>query len=438
MDSDPLLWQIILQFLLIALNAVFACAEIAVISINDKKLAKAAAGGDKRAVRLLNLTNQPARFLSVIQVCITFAGFLGSAFAADNFSGKITAALVNAGAKISPATLNTVSVIVITLILSYFTLVLGELVPKRIAMRNGEKIGYALSGLLVVVSKIFAPIVWLLSVSTNGLLRLFGIDPNAEDDEVTEEEIRLMVDAGSEKGSIDLEEREFIHNLFDFDDITAEEIMTHRTNVSLLWMDEGMKQWEATMNESVHTIYPVCNESVDDVVGTLSIKDYFRSKDKSRESVMKLLKPAYCVPESVRTDVLFRNMKKSRNHFAVVVDEYGGMSGIITISDLLEQLVGDLDDDEPVIAEEAPVERIDSTTWKILGSAPLEVVSEHLGLSLPDDEHDTFGGLVFDLLGTVPGDGETPETEGHGMLIKVIDIKDRRLMTALVSLSEKK
>ena len=234
---------------------------------------------------------------------------MGSAFAADNFSDRLVAVLVNLGVRIPVRTLDTIAVILITLILSYFTLVLGELVPKRIAMRKAEPIALAMSGFVSLTAKTFAPVVWLLTVSTNTLLKLLGIDPNAIDDEITEEEIRMMVDAGSEKGAINLSEKEMIQNIFEFDDKTAGEVMTHRTEVVLLWLEESIEQWEEIINESRHTMYPVCDESIDNVIGVLNAKDYFRIKEKTREKILELaVKPAYFVPETVRTDVLFRNM----------------------------------------------------------------------------------------------------------------------------------
>ncbi len=432
-DDGTLILQILLQIFLIFVNAVFACAEIAVISMNDNKLSKLASAGDKRALRLTKLTEQPARFLATIQVGITLAGFLGSAFAADNFSDYLVHWLISLGVDIPVSTLDSISVIVITLILSYFTLVFGELVPKRAAMRRAEQMALAMSGLVYIISKIFAPLVWALTSSTNAILRLFGIDPNAEDEEITEEEIRLMVDAGSEKGAINFIEKEMIQNIFEFDDKTAGEVMTHRTEVSLLWLDETDEQWDKTISESRHSIYPVCNENTDDVVGILNIKDYFRIKDKTRENILQsAVKPAYFVPETVRADVLFRNMKKSRNHFAVVLDEYGGVNGIITMSDLLEQIVGDLENDDTIPPESPEIERIDSQTWIIQGSAPLDLVAGQLGVLLPEDDYDTFGGLVFGLLGYVPEDGSTPELEEFGLSIKVIEIKDHYLVKAIV------
>jgi putative hemolysin len=224
-----------------------------------------------------------------------------------------------------------------------------------------------------------------------------------------------------------------IQNVFEFDDKTAREIMTHRTEVSLLWLDEDDEEWKKTITESRHSIYPVCNETTDDIVGILNAKFYFRLKDKSRGNVMKnSVKPAYFVPETVRADVLFRNMKSNRQHFAIVLDEFGGMDGIITINDLLEELVGDLEDDITIPAEPIPIERVDSFTWKILGSAQLEDVSAQVGVILPEDDYDTFGGFVFGILGYVPEDGSTPELEGFDLNIKILKIKDHQMEKAVV------
>jgi len=434
---DRLLWEILLQFILIFINAVFASAEIAVITVNDAKVNKLMASGDKRAATLAKLTSEPARFLSTIQVCITLAGFLGSAFAANNFSVYLTQAFISWGSKIPPDTLNTISVVLITILLSYLTLVLGELFPKRVAMRRAEKMALGVSGFIYGASKVFAPVIWLLTVSTNGLLRLMGIDPNEEEEQVTEEEIRMMLDEGSEKGTILPDEKDMIHNVFEFDDKTAAEAMTHRTEVTLLWLDDTDEQWVDAISEGRHSIYPVCSESPDHIIGVLHVKDYIGLKNKSREEILAhAVRPAYFVPETVRTDILFRNMKKTRNHFAVVLDEYGGMSGIVTMSDLLEQLVGDLDDDTTMPAEPPDIEQLDPNTWRIQGWAPLDEVSEAIGIPLPEDDYDTFGGLVFGILGAIPEDGSTPQLEEYGMAIRVTEIREHRLESALVSVTE--
>ena len=433
MLEEGSLWgPLILQIVLLFINAVFASAEIAVISMNDNRIAKLTLEGDKRAVRLTKLTEDSSQFLSIIQIAITLAALLGGAFAAENFAGRLTSFLIKAGVNIPFSVLNPVSVILITVLLAYITLVLGELVPKRVAMKDAERLALSLSGLLYFIAKLFAPLVWFLTASTNSILRLIGIDPHAVDDDVTEEDIRMMVDVGSEKGSINENEKQMIQNVFEFDNKTAEEVMTHRTEAVILWLDETEDEWDNKISLSRHSRYPVCDGSADNVIGVLHVKDYFRIEDRSRENIMKnVVKPAYYVPETVRTDVLFQNMKKSRNHFAVVFDEYGGMSGIITMNDLLEQIVGDIDDDY-LVPEEEEIEKIDDNTWKIRGSAYLDDVSRELQVSLPDEDFDTFGGLVFGILGIIPEDGSTLELEEYGLKILVTEIKGRRLETSIV------
>lgn len=430
---DTIVWQILLQVALIALNAVFACAEIAVISMNDNKLAQMVAQGDKRATRLARLTSQPAKFLATIQVAITLSGFLGSAFAADNFSEMLVDWAMRVGVNIPAATLDTISVIVITLILSYFTLVFGELVPKRVAMKKTEQLALGMSAMISFIARLFAPIVWTLTASTNGILRLLGIDPDAEEEEVSEEEIRMMVDIGSQKGTIDMAEKLMIQNVFEFDNLTVGEFATHRTDITLLWTDESDEQWEKTIQESRHAMYPICEETIDNIIGILNVKDYFRLSDRSRENVLKTaVRQAYFVPETVKADVLFRQMKTSHNHFAVVLDEYGGNVGIVTMNDLLEQLVGDLQNDERIEEDAPEIEPIDSQTWKVKGTASLEDVAEALEISLPFEEYDTFGGYVFGTYGFVPDDGTAFELATESLQIKVTEIKEHRIEGAIV------
>ena len=422
-----------IQILLVFLNAIFASAEIAIITVNDNKLASMAEKGDVRAARLVKLTSQPARFLATIQVAITLSGFLGSAFAAENFSDSLVDLMVSMGVPGSVQALNTIAVVTITIILSYVTLVFGELVPKRIAMRKSESMALGLSGLVSVIAKVFAPIVGLLTFSTNIILRLFGIDPDHVDDEVSEEEIRMMVDVGSAKGTIDKHEREFIQNVFEFDDITAEEIATHRTEVAILWVEDSLEQWEETIHNNPFTVYPVCEDSADNVLGIVNIKDYFRHKNLTKEEVMQnVVQPAYFVPGSVRADNLFRNMKANRARLAVVLDEYGGMSGIITMNDLIEQLVGDLDDDEDEIGENKLMVEMEEGLWSVQGQIDLHEVAEKLDLWLPTDEYDTFGGMVFGVLGSIPDDGVQFELDAYGLRIKVVEIEDHRIEKALV------
>ena len=429
---------LLLQVVLIFLNAVFASAEIAVISVSDAKLAKLEEDGNKKAKKLKKLTENPANFLATIQIAITLSGFLASAFAAENFSDGLTELILSTGfTAVSPQVLISVSVVVITLLLSYFTLVFGELVPKRVAMKKTEQLALGVASLITVISKVCAPVVWILTASTNGVLRLMGIDPNSDDDEVSEEEIRLMVDEGAQKGVIDADDQEMINNVFEFDDLVADEFATHRTDISLLWLEESTEEWAATIHESRHSKYPVCDETVDKIIGVLDVKDFFRLQNEPKEVILKeAIRPAYFVPESIHADVLFKQMKKTHNYFAVVLDEYGGMTGIVTMNDLLEQIVGDLDEEPTPEEEEPEIEKLDSKTWKIQGGADLEEVAEALKVDLPVDEYDTFGGYIFGNYGTIPDDGSVFEIDLPPLHIKVTEIKDHRIKKAIACFSE--
>jgi len=437
--GNSIWFLLLLQVVLIALNAIFACAEIAVLSINEVKLERMAEQGDKRAKRLFRLTREPAKFLSTIQVAITLSGFLGSAFAAENFSDPLVDWVVSLGVTIPRATLDTLALILITIILSYFTLVFGELVPKRVAMKRAEALGLSISGLVSGISVAFKPVVWFLSISTDTILRLMGIDPNETEEQVSEEEIRMMVDAGSEKGAIDEQEKEFIENVFEFDDLTAEEIATHRTDVTILWKEDAIEQWDETIHESRHTLYPVCEDSPDNVVGVLNAKDYFRLRDKSRENVLALVKPAFFVPETIKADVLFRKMKKTRNNMAVVLDEYGGMEGIITLNDLVERLVGDLGEDTPEEeAAEPHIEQLNETTWALIGNVDLYDIEQALDVDIGLEEVDTFTGLVFNELDMVPGDGDQNiELDFKGLHIRITRVEDHQIVYAEVTKLDK-
>lgn len=423
---------IILQVVLIFLNAVFASAEVAVISSNENKLKKLEEEGNKRAARLNRLTAQPAKFLSTIQVAITLAGLLGSAFAADNFAEPLTAWLVSLGVPIPADTLNVICVILITLVLSYFNIVFGELVPKRLAMRNAEKTALGMSSLLGFVSVIFAPLVFLLTVSTNLILKIFGIKPeDGDEEEITPEEIILLAEAGRKKGSIDADENEMIKGVFGFKEKTAGEACTHRKDADILFMDDTDETWREVISSSRHTYYPVCGSSVDDVIGVLDTKDYFRLSDYTRDNVMKkAVEQAVFVPESMPADTLFAKMKNTREFVAIVLDEYGGMRGIITMRNLLELIVGDLTEKDE--ESEYTIERISETAneWLITGIAPLDEVCEKTGLKLKEelaDEYEVFGGYVCGLLGYVPDDGATTSYEDDYIKVEVLEVKDRRL-----------
>ena len=352
---DPLWGQILLQLILILVNAFFACTEIAVVSLNEKKMEKLADEGDKKAAKIIAMLKSPEKFLSTIQVSITLAGFLGSAFAADNFAGLLSRWVYHdlGFTVMGEETLDTLAIIIVTLILSYLTLVFGELVPKRIAMKKPDKVARGVIGIISFAAKIARPVVWLLSISTNAVLRLLRIDPKAEDDEVTEEEIRLMVDAGEEDGNIEAAEKEMIENIFEFNNTTAADVMVHRTEMTAIDVENSNEEILKIIDETGFSRFPVYEEEIDNVIGILNTRKFLMSLcSDTPMTVRDLIFEPYFVPESVRADVLFRDMQAKKSHMAVVLDEYGGTAGLITMEDLLEQIVGNIyDETDEVIAQ---------------------------------------------------------------------------------------
>lgn len=431
--NNSIVYLLFIQIILIALNAVFASAELAVLSVNESKINRLAEQGNKKAKRLKRLIKEPAKFLSTIQIAITLSGFLGSAFAADGFSDPLVDWLTALGVTLSRNTLDTLAVIFITLVLSYFTLIFGELVPKRIAMKKAEMLALKVSGIVSGISILFKPIVWLLSVSTNAVLKMLGIDPDEAEESICEEDIRMMVETGGESGAIDKEEQDFIQNVFEFDDLSVGEILTHRTELTLLWLEDSDSIWEETICNSSFSRYPVCDGSPDRMVGVLNAKIYLREKDRSRQNIMcTALEPAYFVPETIKADVLFRNMKQTHKTFAVVLDEYGGLTGIVTLQDLIEKLVGDLregfSDRKPV---EPSIKQIDGNTWEINGNVDLSDIEDAMGIDFGIGHINTFTGYIFDRLKGIPDDGKTNiELKSADVLLLIKEIKDHQVILA--------
>lgn len=426
--------SLILLVVLIFLNAVFASAEIAVISMNDAKLSKMASDGDKRAVRLTALVNEPSRFLATIQVAITLAGLLSSAFAADKFAQPIVEAIMKTGISVSQSLISNIAVIVITIILAYFNLVFGELVPKRIAMKKSEQMALGMSGLLYAVSKIFKPIVFILTASTNIILKMFRINPNEDEERVNEEEIRLLLSQGIEQGTIKNSESELIQNVFEFDDTALEQICTHRIDVISLNINDSVENWHNIIDANRLSYFPLYEDSPDNIVGVLDTKDYFRLDDKSKDSVIKnAVDTPFYVPEGMKANVLFAEMRNSRRYFAVIIDEYGGFSGIITLHDLLEALVGDMYEEEEPLPP-ADIQKVDDNSWCIYGCADLEDVSKMLDVDLPFNEFDTFNGYICSYLEQIPNDGESFELETDILVISVQNVLNHMIDSAIVHL----
>lgn len=420
--------DIILQIIFLVLYAVFTFAETAVIMVNDNNLEKLAASGGKKASRLKQLVEHPSRFMSSLHAATLFTGFLGASFAALNFSQRLSSLILNIFSDLPFRAVLYVSAAVITIAVLYFTVVIGELVPKRLARKNPEKLALKLSGAIVFISRLFTPLVWLSKLLSDGILRIMGIDPDNGENTVTEEEILMMSDAGAENGTIDEDENRIIKNVFAFDDLTADQVCTHRTDVSVLWSSDDTDVWEETIHRTRHSVFPVCGENVDNVIGVLDAKDYFRLENKSRENIMEnAVHEPYFVHENMKADRLFEAMKQSgADHFAVVVDEYGGMSGIITITDLVEELVGDFADDESDL-QTARLEHIGEDTWNVPGITSLSEVCEELDIVLPADKYDTFSGYVIAVLGEIPANGTQISLESDGLAIDIIEVKHHRI-----------
>ncbi len=422
-SSASIFLNLLVLFLLILINAFFTAAEIAVITLNDNKIRRLAEEGDKVARKLVQFINEPAGFLATIQVGVTLAGFLTSALAADMFADRLYQLI-----GIDMPLVRTGSVVFVTIVLAYFSLVLGELVPKRIAQQNPERLANRIAGIITATGVILKPFVYFLTCSTNLVLRILGIDPTQVNSSVTEEEIRMMVDVGRESGAIHEAEKEMINKIFEFNDKEVSEMMTHRTNiVSLEVKADYADVLEVAIKEKYSRI-PVYEDNIDNIVGVLHIKDLlFNAADglKAPFDLKNMIRPPYFVPESKHIDELFRQMQHDHVQLAVIIDEYGGTAGIVTIEDLLEEIVGNIQDEYD--EEEQEIVYKGEQTWIIAGLTALDEVSDELGVSFPEDDFDTLSGFVVGLLGRIPEEDDLPTLSYANMQIKVLSMDEKRI-----------
>ena len=427
--------QLFLQLILILLNAFFAATEIAVISLNEKKVKAQAEDGDKKAVKMLKMIEEPTRFLSTIQIGITLAGFLGSAFAADNFAGRLSSSIagkfeLTAG---QAHAINTVSVILITLILSFFTLVFGELVPKRIAMRNKEKLAERVCGVISFLAVLLKPVIWLLTVSTNGILRLIGIDPKAKETPVSEEDIVLMLDAGADEGALNQSDIEYIKNVFNFAGLTAENVMTPRRSVVLVRSDATEEEILRVIETEGYSRIPVIGESEDDVVGILHTRDFLLKRGTPDFRLADILQKPVFVPETVHLDVLFKEMQTHHNHLVVAVNEHGEVAGIVTMEDVIEEIVGEIWDERDEVVEN--IVRLEENTYRVLCTTPIADFFEFFSIE-PEEETEvtTVNGWLMELTGGIQGVGYTFDygdltitvTKADEVMMQEISVKIRK------------
>ncbi len=417
--------SLLVLVLLILINAFFAAAEIAFISLNDAKIDKQAKEGNKKAKRIKKMLSEPSKFLATIQIGITLAGFLSSAFAADAFASEL-APILNELIPIGISVWNTISIVIITIILSYFSLVFGELVPKRMGMKNPEKIAFSTVGIIRFIHVITSPIVNFLNFSTNMVCKLFGIGPQDEET-VTEEEIRMMVDVGEEKGSIEEEEKELINNVFEFNDKTVSEVMIHRTEVYAIDVNSKLEDILSELKEYKYSRIPVYDESIDNIVGVLFIKDLLAHIYSKKEvKIKKIMRDAYFVSKTKPINELFKEMQKNKQQLAIVLDEYGGTAGIITMEDMIEEIVGNIFDEYDDV--EKDYEKIDDNTFLIDGSVSIYDLRKILGVDIPEGDYDTLSGYLIELLGRIPKDNEKPIIETKQVTYKIEEYEERRIL----------
>ena len=417
--------SIIILIILILINAFFASAEIAFISLNDAKIDIQAKEGNKKAKKIQNMLKNPSKFLATIQIGVTLAGFLSSAFASDTFADKLSPALNMWIPSVSISTWKSISIIIITIILSYFTLVFGELVPKRIAMKYYEKVSFASIGIIKTISVVTAPFVKFLTFSTNLVSKLFGVT-GEEEDNVTEEEIRMMVDVGEEKGTIQEEEKEMINNVFEFNDKVVSEIMVPRNKIFALDIDmtisEVIEKLSADMR---YSRIPVYDETMDNIKGIIYIKDILLSNKNKNSKIKSLVKEAYFVSETKRVNELFQELRKDKKQIAIVLDEYGGTAGMVTMEDILEEIVGEIYDEYD--KETDKFKKIDNNTFLFDASIALYDVEKILDIEIEEDDVDTLAGYLIKKLDRIPKDGEKPIVETEKVIYKIENVKNRKI-----------
>lgn len=422
--------QIIILIVLIFVNAFFAAAEIAFISLNDAKIEKMSKEGNKKAKSIEKMIKNPSKFLATIQIGITLAGFLSSAFAADTFVDKLVPILNGWFPAVGVSAWRAISLVLITIILSYFTLIFGELVPKRLAMKNYEKIAFGSIGIIRIIALLTAPFVKFLTFSTNVVSKIFGVTEN-EESIVTEEEIRMMVDAGQEKGTIQKDEKEMINNVFEFNDRTVSEIMTDRTNMFAVDFNTSIGEViEELTEERGYSRIPIYDETIDEIKGIVYLKDILLSNKNKNNKIKSLAKEAYFVPETKKVNELFKEFQKNKKQIAIVVDEYGGTAGIVTMEDILEELVGEIYDEYDVPTEK--YEKLDENTFLVDGTISIYELEKILDISIPEGDYDTLSGYILEELGRIPKPKEKPVVETDKAIYKVEKFEDNRIVSVKI------
>lgn len=432
-DGNSILFQLLFLAFLTLVNAFFAGAEMAVVSVNKNRIKVLADEGSKRAALLQTLFEDSTKFLSTIQVAITLAGFFSSASAATGISQVLGGWIAQFGIPYS----NTIAVVVVTIILSYFTLVFGELVPKRIALQKAEAFSLFVVQPIYIISKILSPFIKLLSLSTNGFLHLIGMKTENLEEAVSEEEIKKMLETGSENGVFNEIEKEMINSIFSFDDKTAKDVMVPRREVFAIDIEEPLEKILDEILETRHSRIPVYEEQIDNIIGILQVKDVMieaRKKSFEEVDIRALLKEAFFVPDGKSTDELFREMQKTKNRMAVLIDEYGGVSGILTVEDLVEEVMGEITDEHE--EEVVELQKIGEKEYLLDGSILIEELNEKLNLKLETENYDTLSGYLIEELGYIPKDSGQCELDADGVHFQILEVKEKRIRKVWMKIPE--
>ena len=431
MSEGSLLLQIVIIIILTGINAFFSSAELAIVSLNKNKLKILIEDGNKKAILLDNLLQEPSKFLSTIQVGITLAGFFASASAATGLSQYLSGALQPLNIPYS----NQISMILITFLLSYITLVFGELIPKRIALRNSEKIALSSVGVVVFISRLFSPFVKFLTFSTNLVLTILKMKEDNIEEKVSKEELRSLVEVGKEHGVINEAEQEMIENIIEFDEKIAREIMIPRTKVFLI--DKNISIHELFENKEIgkYSRIPVYENEADNIVGVLLTKDLMMEAYKKgfdNIKVADLLQEAYFVPETKNVNELFNEMQLEKKHITILIDEYGGFSGIVTLEDLIEEVMGNIADEFD--DEDLSIRQLSRNKYLINGDVSLNDLNDNFHFELESKYYDTLSGILIENLGYIPEDNENIEPITiNGVVFKPQRVKNKKIEKVIMT-----
>ena len=416
--------QIMILVALTLINAFFACAEMAMVSVNKSKIRKHADEGKKSAKLVLKFLEEPTRFLSTIQVAITLSGFFSSASAATGLSKPVGQWLIGLGVSYG----DKISFVAVTLILSYFTLVFGELVPKRIALHKPEAISMFCVKPIRLVSKIASPFIRLLTFSTNLVTKPFGLNEGDTEEMLSREEIKTLVKEGQVHGVLNRKEKEMIDSIMEFDDKMAKEVMTPRINVFSIDISEPIEEYLEELMSAKYSRIPVYNEDIDNIIGILFIKDFLREATKRGPENVELkpiLRKPYFVPDSKFIRDLFRELQQSKKQIAILINEYGGFAGIVTMEDLVEEVMGEIEDEyDPALAR---ILKIDENTYIIDGLVTITELNNRLDLNLYSENYDTISGYLIDQIGSIPKEEDDRTIEVDNLVFKLESVKHKRI-----------